>query len=75
MKKLVLIFSTLILSTNVLASNGAHSLSSAMMNAMQSHAGHNVPKNFLPLVYGGKDISRLATADESIWSGQHTLIG
>lgn len=79
MRKLVLLFSALVLSANVFAAttNLPHDLGLAVKNMVQSENHAKMIKASIPMIYGGQDFSRhiLATADESLWSGQRTLIG
>lgn len=78
----VLIISTLLLSFNTFAAtispqNSLLKLGSAIKNATKNHSNVQTIKNSFPMIYGGQDISRplLATANESIWSGQRSFIG
>lgn len=76
MRKLALMMGSLLLSLNVIAASQPHYLSLAILNATQNHSNPLI-KNSFPLIYGGQDISRprIATANESLWSGQQTYIG
>lgn len=77
MRKICVILGALVVSVNCYANStslGAD-LKSAIQNnaATQSTAGG---KN-LSIIYGGQDISRheIASANESLWTGQPTSIG
>lgn len=72
-----LILCTLLVSFNALAAtNIPQNLSSAIKTALRSHSTVQTIKSAFPLIYGGQDIKPLvATADETLWSGQRKLIG
>lgn len=82
MRKLVLTVCTLCLSVGAFAvttstqqmSISAQQVGSSIKNAVQNHAANPAQSS---LVYGGRDISRslVATANESVWSGQEAVIG
>lgn len=71
MRKILLVACAL-LSLNTFA---MQPLGSTIIGVMQSTASmRDLPAHF---VYGGQDISRprVAVAHETLWTGQHTLIG
>ena len=78
MRKVFLIISMLLFSVNVFATNAiSPNFSSTLLTSMQKHPEIKIIQSNYPMVYGGKDISRerVASADESIWAGQHHLVG
>lgn len=76
MRKLALTIGALLLSINAIAAT-SHNLNSAILKATQSHAKVIAIKSSFPMTYGGQDFSRslVAIANETVWSGQRTLIG
>ena len=73
MRKITLTLLALLFSTNVLAQST--DLGSAVANSLRKQSTNNTLRT-LPIIYGGKDISRpvVATADESVWAGEPKFI-
>lgn len=76
MKKIILAISSLLLSSSIVAATLPQNLNSAILNVTKKQANVKVITTS-SMIYGGQDISRakIATADESLWAGQRTLIG
>lgn len=79
MRKVLLLIGALLLSLNAIASSDLpNEISSAIKNAMHnSHPAIKNTKASFAFIYGGQDISRpqIATADESVWSRESSIIG
>lgn len=76
MKKLILIMGSLILSATVFATSSTQ-LNNVILQSFQTKSTVKNAQASFPIVYGGQDISKplIATADESVWSGQQRLVG
>ncbi len=77
MRKAIITLGMLVMSASSFAttSNLPHAVGSAITNLVQTEAHATVAPS--SITYAGRDISRrvVASADESFWSGQHTLVG
>ena len=77
MRKIGLIIGALLVSANCYS--GTTSLSDGMRSAIEKNSAKQTSSSgdSLSIIYGGQDISRhqIATADETLWAGQASLIG
>lgn len=76
MKKMILIMGSLVFCANVFATSSAQ-LNNVILQSFQTKSTVKSAQSSFPIVYGGQDISKplIATADESVWSGQQRLVG
>ncbi len=75
MRKIGLLLGALLVSINCYAVS--NSVGSDLKSAIQKNATKLNSENNLAIIYGGQDFSHriIATANESTWAGQATLIG
>lgn len=77
MKKFAIVFSMLWVSMNIFATTpSSHPIGTAIFQSLQNKA-KLTQNTTTSIYYGGQDISRsiIATANESLWTGQQTLVG
>jgi hypothetical protein len=78
MKKIALLSFIFLVSLNTLTkASSITDLNPAILNSTLQHINAMNQPNSLPIIYGGKDISRqrVAATEKTIWAGEPNLVG